>query len=148
LALVGPDTENHAAGLRDLMARLDLAPERVIFTGLLQGRDKLAALKEADLFVLPSHTENFALAALEAMAMGAPVIVSHGVKIAPDIVQAGAGLAVAAEPDQLQHAIARLLEDGRGRARMGEAARRLAESFDWPCVVGKLEEAYRSMAKA
>lgn len=148
LALVGPDTENYAASLRQLMMRLNLPPDRVIFTGLLQGREKLAALREADVFVQPSFTENFALAAVEAMAMGAPVIVSNGVKIAPDIASAGAGLVVAPEAGALQRAIAGMLNDIEGRARMGAAARAFAEGFDWSVAVGRLEEAYRTMIAA
>jgi glycosyltransferase involved in cell wall biosynthesis len=145
LALVGPDTEGHAAALRALIVSLGLASDQVIFTGMLQGREKLAALKEADLFVLPSHTENFALAALEAMAMGRPVIVSSGVKIAPEILAAGAGLVVAPQSGELQDAMRRLLDDGQARARMGAAARQLALRYDWPVIVGELEGAYAAM---
>jgi glycosyltransferase involved in cell wall biosynthesis len=145
LALVGPDTEGHAAVLRALITRLGLGPDRVIFTGMLQGQEKLAALKEADLFVLPSHTENFALAALEAMAMGRPVIVSAGVKIAPEIAAAGAGLVVTLQTGELEAAMRRLLNDGEARGRMGAAARQLALRYDWPAVVGQLEGAYAAM---
>jgi len=145
LALIGPDTENYARTLHQLMTKLGLAHEQVIFAGLLQGEEKLAALKEADLFVLPSYTENFALAAVEAMAMGAPVIVSSGVKIAADIAAAGAGLVVAPEVGALEGAMSDLLDDREKRSRMGAAARLFAESLDWPAVVGKLEGAYRAM---
>jgi len=145
LVLVGPDTENYAATLHGLIVELGLAPDRVIFTGMLQGPDKLAVLNEADLFVLPSLTENFALAALEAMAMGCPVIVSTGVKIAPEITAAGAGLVVAPEAGELRAAMRRLLDDGQARADMGQGARRLALRYDWPAVVGGLEDAYAAM---
>ncbi|HET7086144.1 MAG TPA: glycosyltransferase [Rhizomicrobium sp.] len=145
LVLAGPDTGNLAGGLRQLMAELGLAPGRVIFTGMLEGEQKWAVLKDADLFLLPSHTENFALAAVEAMAMGCPVIVSQGVKIAPDIAAAGAGLVAAAEPAALESAINRLLDDGGLRATMGAAARIFAHRLDWPQVIGRLEEAYRAM---
>ena len=145
LALVGPDTENQAVLLRGLMAKLGLTPDRVIFTGMLQGPEKLAALREADLFVLPSHTENFALAALEAMAMGCPVIVSTGVKSAPEILSAGAGLVVPPQAGELESAMRHLLQDGAARARMGVAARQLALRYGWPDVIGRLETAYATM---
>jgi glycosyltransferase involved in cell wall biosynthesis len=145
LALIGPDTDNLAQDLRRLMAELGGAPERVIFTGMLEGAEKQSVFKDADLFVLPSLTENFALAAVEAMAMGCPVIVSEGVKTAPDIAAAGAGLVVASEAGALQRAMNRLLDDDTTRRRMGEAARVFARGLDWPVVVGRLEEAYRAM---
>ena len=145
LALIGPDTEGYGAVLRQLIAEFSIAPGQVLFTGMLQGQEKLAALNEADLFVMPSYTENFALAAVEAMSMGRPVIVSSGVKIAPAIAQAGAGLVVALEVDELRAAITSLLDDTPSRRRMGEAARRLAARYIWPAVVGQLESAYRAM---
>lgn len=148
LVLIGPDTDNLAAGLQGLMAELGLAPNRVIFTGMLQGEEKQAAVKDADLFVLPSHTENFALAALEAMVLGCPTIVSQGVKTAPDIAAAGAGLVVAAEPAALEMAMDRLLDDGAMRGQMGKAARTFARGFDWPMVIDRLEQAYRAMTAA
>jgi glycosyltransferase involved in cell wall biosynthesis len=144
LVLVGPDTENYQAVLQRLIKDLGIA-DRVVFTGMLQGREKLAALNEADLFVLPSHTENFALAAMEAMAMGCPVIVTKGVKTAPDIAGAGAGIVVASDIDELSNAISVLLSDADTRGTMGAAARALARRFDWAAVVGRLEDAYTAM---
>ena len=148
LTLIGPDTANLVGELRQSMARLGLDPQRVIFTGLLEGSDKLAALKEADIFVLPSYTENFALAAVEAMAMGRPVIVSSGVKIAPDIARAGAGLVVAPQADALEAAMADMLDDPQKRLRMGKAALAFAQGYDWPMVIKRLEDSYRTMIAA
>jgi len=130
------------------MAELGLAPGRVIFTGMLQGEEKQRALKDADVFVLPSHTENFALAAVEAMALGCPAIVSQGVKTAPDIAAAGAGLVVAMDAAALETAMDRMLDDGAMRAGMSEAARRFARGFGWPMVIERLEKAYRAMIAA
>jgi glycosyltransferase involved in cell wall biosynthesis len=145
LVLVGPDTENLGQGLRQLLVELGMDPKRAIFTGMLHGNEKRAALSEADLFVMPSHTENFALAAVEAMALGRPVIVSNGVKIAPEIAKAGAGIVVSLQGAELEIALADLLEDVQRRLRMGEAALALARQYGWPVIVGRLEEAYRAM---
>jgi glycosyltransferase involved in cell wall biosynthesis len=145
LALIGPDPENYGATLRQLIRELSIPADQIIFTGMLHGNEKLAALREADIFVMPSYTENFALAAAEAMAMGAPVIVSNGVKIATAIAQAGAGLVVAPDVDELRAAISTLLDDAPRRRRMGAAARLLAARYDWRAVVGQLEDVYRKM---
>ena len=48
--------------------------ERVIFTGMLNGKEKLEAFVGSDLFVLPSYSENFGMAVVEAMACGTQVI--------------------------------------------------------------------------
>ena len=145
LVLIGPDSENYSATLRQLIARLGIPPGQVLFTGMLHGKEKLAALGEADLFVMPSYTENFALAAVEAMAMSRPVIVSSGVKIAPAIAQADAGLVEAPDACELAAAMTSLMGDAARRQRMGEAARLLASHYDWQVVVAQLESAYRAM---
>jgi glycosyltransferase involved in cell wall biosynthesis len=60
----------------ELAAGLKL--ERVVFRGALFGEDKLRAYRAASLFVLPTHSENFAITVAEAMAAGTPVIVTVG----------------------------------------------------------------------
>ncbi len=72
LLLVGDGPQRNS--LEKLCRELDLC-SRVIFLGKLQ--DTARVLKLADLFILPSETESFGLAALEAMAMGVPVISSN-----------------------------------------------------------------------
>ena len=52
---------------------------------MLRGRDKLAALAAADVWALPSHSENFGIAVVEAMAAGRAVVVAPDVNIAPEI---------------------------------------------------------------
>jgi glycosyltransferase involved in cell wall biosynthesis len=147
LALVGPDSEGHGAALKRMIGELGIAG-RVIFTGLLEGADKLCALAAADLFVLPSYTENFGLAAVEAMAMSRPVIVSTGVKIAEEIAQAGAGRVVPPQAPALAAAIGALLDDAPARRRMAVAARTLAGRHDWSIVIPRLEAAYGAMIAA
>jgi glycosyltransferase involved in cell wall biosynthesis len=144
LVLIGPDTENYGVDLRQLITELGVT-ERVIFTGMLKGAEKLATLSAADLFVMPSLTENFALAAVEAMALERSVIVSSGVKIAPAITQAGAGLVVAPDVGELTVALTSLLDDPGRRAHMGAAAKTLAARYAWPAVVEELENAYGAM---
>ena len=66
--------------------------EHVLFTGLLQGEAKWGALAASELFLLPSHQENFAIAAAEAMHMGLPVILSDKVNLWPFVQKAQAGI--------------------------------------------------------
>jgi glycosyltransferase involved in cell wall biosynthesis len=81
LRIVGSDAHylrgsDYSMKLKNLAT--DLKLERVEFVGELRGNEKLTAFREADLFVLPSHTENFGVAVAEALAAGTPALVSKG----------------------------------------------------------------------
>jgi len=76
LVIAGKGEPAHEAAIRAQAARLGL--QRVRFPGPLYGEDKAAAYRAADLFVLPTHSENFGMAVAEALAHGCPAIVSKG----------------------------------------------------------------------
>jgi glycosyltransferase involved in cell wall biosynthesis len=103
--------------------------DAVIWTGFVEGQTKGAALAAADLFVMPSHSENFGIAAVEALAAGLPTIVSTGVAIHHEITEAGAGVAVPVSAAPLAKAIRTLLVDAPRRAAMRSAALNLAQSL-------------------
>lgn len=67
---------------------------QVVWTGMLSGPLKWAALRAAEVFVLPSHQENFGIAVVEAMASATPVIITDRVNIWYEIAQRRAGLVV------------------------------------------------------
>jgi glycosyltransferase involved in cell wall biosynthesis len=109
----------------------------------VQGADKLAVLADADLFVLPSYSENFGIAVVEAMACGLPVVISDQVNIWREIEGDGAGLVTPCEAGAVADAIARLLADPELRRRMGAAGRAaVAQRYSWDKVGEQLEAAY------
>lgn len=77
LAIAGPDQLDHARELKQLVDELDLK-DAVVFTGALFDEEKRAAYALAELFVLPSHSENFGVVVAEALAAGLPVIAGTG----------------------------------------------------------------------
>ena len=89
LLVVGPDKfgtrENMEAKLRS-----DGLLDRTVFTGLLTGEDKLAAMSCADLFVLPSRSDVLGIAVLEAMAARLPVIITTECEF-PEVSRTGSG---------------------------------------------------------
>lgn len=89
LVFAGPCAD--AALEADLRARAEGL--RVTFTGPLYDDDKWAALAVAEVFILPSHQENFGIAVAEALASGVPVLVSTRVNIWREIVDDEAGFA-------------------------------------------------------
>jgi len=76
LHIVGGGERRHVAAAERLTKRLQV--ERVFFHGPVYGNAKTIVFQQADLFVLPSRSENFGIAVAESLAHGVPAIVSHG----------------------------------------------------------------------
>jgi glycosyltransferase involved in cell wall biosynthesis len=93
LIMAGPSAnESYLEELKQ-RARTGGAEADVTFTGMLTGEMKWGAFRAAEVFVLPSHQENFGIAVVEAMACGTPVLISNQVNIWRELVQDGAGFA-------------------------------------------------------
>ena len=77
LVIAGNDEVNHTPELQTLIQKHGLA-ETVILAGPLYGDAKAEAFQSADLFVLPSYSENFGIVVTEALAYGLPVLTTTG----------------------------------------------------------------------
>src|SRR6266446_9161404 len=89
LVLAGSSDSAFVTGLWQEAVWLGIASD-VVWTGFLAGEDKRAALADADVFVLPSYSENFGVTVVEAMGAGLPVIISDQVGIHCEVVKANA----------------------------------------------------------
>ena len=87
---------------------------------MLLGPEKLAVLRDASLFVLPSYSENFGLAVIEAMAAGLPVIISDQVNIWREVETGRAGRVIPCDPAALADQILDLLAHPDAAAAMGQ----------------------------
>lgn len=76
LRIVGPDNGGYLDEITTLATRLGV--KRVDFSGPLSGGDKTQAYADADLFVLPSYSENFGMTVAESLAAGTPAVVTRG----------------------------------------------------------------------
>ena len=141
LVLAGPDDEGLRPQLAGLAERAGVA-ERVVFTGMLRGADRLGALAAADVWALPSQTENFGIAVVEALAAGCATLVSPAVNLAPELERAGAAIVCRNDEHEFAEAIVRLLEDDAGRRALGERGREFARRYDWPRVAPGLAALY------
>ena len=144
LAIVGPDDEELQPTLAALADTLGVA-DRTVFVGMLHGPDRLGALAAADLWVLPSRSENFAIAFAEALAAGKAAIVSPAVNIADEVDAAGAAVVCEPAPAELAAAILALLADDGRRAELGARARAFARRYDRPAVAARLTAMYANV---
>jgi len=105
-------------------------------------------LRGADLFLLPSATESFGLAALEAMACGVPVVASAAGGL-PEVVQDGETgfLAPVGDVPIMAERAMRILEEPAMLQRMRRAAAKLALEFSADRVVPQYEALYNEVLK-
>jgi glycosyltransferase involved in cell wall biosynthesis len=142
LVIAGPDDDGYGARVRTWLAEAGVLAQ-TSFTGMLLGPEKLAVLRDADLFVLPSYSENFGLAVIEAMAAGLPVIISDKVNIWREVQAGGAGRVIPGDAAVLAGEILELLDRPEAARRLGQAGRSLVEErFQWPRIARSLAEAY------
>jgi len=98
LVMCGPDQVGWQAKLTAMAMRLKVA-ERVTWAGMVSGDSKWGALRAAEVFVLPSHQENFGIVVAEALACGTPALISNKVNIWREVERQGAGIVGADDLD-------------------------------------------------
>jgi glycosyltransferase involved in cell wall biosynthesis len=142
LVIAGDGPSEYVASLRALADEEGIA-DVTIWGGYVEGEYKRGLLSSAAIFVLPSFSENFGIAAVEAMLAGRPCIVSAGVAVADAIAEAGAGLVSGTDPSSIAGALDTLLGQTELRQKMGARGRELADREYSPLVMAqRLVELY------
>jgi glycosyltransferase involved in cell wall biosynthesis len=142
LVVAGPDSNDYGSKIRRWLAEEGVL-EKATFTGPLEGEERLAVMQEAEVFALPSYTENFGGVVTEAMACRVPVVISDQVNIWPDVANAHAGLVVPCDPQATATAMLTLLDDPERGRDMGNNGRRwVAEHLPWNVVAAQMARAY------
>lgn len=143
--IVGPDQDNHTAELQQLCAELSVAND-FEFVGPKYGDDLAREYASADLFVLPTHSENFGSVVIESLAQGVPVICTKG---APweelETNRCGWWIDIGIEPliDALKESMS-LSEETR--FAMGSCGRKLVEEeYTWDAVVKSVIKEYKKV---
>lgn len=126
-------------GLQELATRLGLS-DRVHFLGFLTEDEIVRELDSSDLFVLPSLVEGIPVCAMEAMAVGVPVIATN-IAGTSELIQDGkTGLLVRpSDPEALAEAVVRMIGDHPFRLRAAELGRqKIVDEFDVDRETAKL----------
>jgi len=148
LVMAGPDSDGYRARLESLARERGVA-DRTVFTGMLRGEQRVAALAEADVFALFSHQENFGLAVVEALACGTPVLISDQVNIHRKITEAGVGAVAPVDVPEMAALLTQWIEDaGLRRAAAGRARGFVEANYDAERVAGHWAGHYAALAAA
>ena len=148
LIIAGPDEAGHQREVEAAIAAAALS-EVVSFAGPAFGEAKTQALREADLVVLPSHSESFGMAVAEALAHAKPVLTTTAVPW-PMLAARGCGWRVAPDAGALADALRDVAScDAATLRRMGAAGRALIEAdFGWARIAEAFAELYESLRRA
>lgn len=146
LLIIGPDEDDGTRQAIERAIARNRLENSVRVLDPLYGRERVSALVDADVFVLPSMHENFGNAVAEALACGTPVIVTTRCGVAP-LVEGRAGLVVEPEKGALKDALQRLLEDDALRQRFAEQAFRLREELSWSEPIEQLLRLYTEIVR-
>ena len=119
---------------------------QVRWHGFIEGEAKHGLLQQADWFVLPSASENFGIAAAEALMAGTPVVLSPGVALASDVKAAQAGLVCDPSVEALAVCLEQCLDPPP--LRMRQAAWQLADQhFSWSSICRQLINHYEEISR-
>jgi glycosyltransferase involved in cell wall biosynthesis len=147
LAIAGTGDERLVARLQGMARQLGIE-NCTHWLGFVQGEAKRRLLSLASVFVLPSHSENFGYAVVEAMLAGLLVVTTVNVPSGRFVAEADAGVVYDGTPGQLEKGILQILDmpaDQR-RARAGRATSTVRERLSLQTFGDSLERIYREAA--
>ena len=109
LVIAGADDDGYKKQVESWIKENNLE-KNVVFTGMIVGEERIAAFRESQVFVLPSYSENFGMAAMEG-AYGTAVVVTPEVGISPYIEKYGAGMVIEKDERKFAEAILKILKN-------------------------------------
>jgi len=148
LWVVGPVIEPEYAAMIKAYVEDNGLRDCVEITGMIPQEELMERYSRCSMLVLPSMIETTPMAIAQAQAAGKPVVATDRAGIPCMVFDGENGYTVPyGDAEMLADRIGKLILDADTRHRMGEAARKTADSrYSWPVVVGKMLEVYSAAA--
>jgi glycosyltransferase involved in cell wall biosynthesis len=146
VVIAGGDADGQAAHLASEAHRLGVADRVTILPRFIDGADKEALFGAARVFAMTSLSENFGLAAFEAMRRGVPVLATPDVGMSEIVREISAGVVVDPSPAGIAQGLNKLLADPAESRRMGTAGQaHVIANYSWQAVARRMEDLYRAV---
>ena len=145
LVLAGSGTPEYENYLKSLVVNHGIE-NKSYFTGFVKGEFKDLLIQGADLFTLTSHSENFGVAVLEALAGGIPALVTPGVALGDMITQQQLGYVTELNVNAIASTIEQILSHPEKMREMGDRAREfILDNYTWDSVAAKMAAVYQDI---
>ena len=147
LYLAGSGEPAYEASLMAMANELGIQ-DRTHFLGFVSDLEKISLYQAADVFVLPTHQENWGFVFVESLACGLPVVTTTGVDICSELESSGGAVLVDGEPAPLAETLRGLLDDPARRREMGRRGRAwVLETLNPERVIAQYADLYRSVVE-
>lgn len=141
MLLIAGDDEGELEALEKRVPKLNLE-NKVFFIGAISGQDKIDFLANADLFVLPSHNENFGNVYIESLATGTPIVASKNTPW-EEVEENGCGKWVNNTVEETSRAILTMLSKNQDEMQVN--AKMLAKKYDWKTIAKEFKKLYENI---
>ena len=145
LVIAGSGDPDYVNQIKDLLKTHDIC-DRTHMIGFVKGETKNLYLQGADIFALTSHSENFGIAAIEALAAGTPVLITDGVAIAPMVKEQAIGYVTQLEVEAIASIIQEFFDHPDIAKQKGDRATLyIAEHYSWAKITCRLMTVYKNL---
>ena len=145
LVIAGSGDPDYVNQIKDLLETHDIC-DRAHMIGFVKGETKNLYLQGADIFALTSHSENFGIAAIEALAAGTPVLITDGVAIAPMVKEQAIGYVTKLEVEAIASIIQEFFDHPDIAKQKGDRATLyIAEHYSWAKITRRLMTVYENL---
>lgn len=143
LVIAGSGNEDYTQELIQLSKQLGIS-QHCHFIGFVQGLEKNTLLQGADLFTLTSHSENFGIAVLEALASATPALISQEVALSEQVTKEQLGYVTELNIQAVKITLTTALKNTEQLAQTGNKARQFIEqNYQWPVISKQLLAVYK-----
>jgi glycosyltransferase involved in cell wall biosynthesis len=145
LVIAGSGELDYVQQLEDLLITQGIR-DRTHLVGFVEGETKNLYLQGADLFMLTSHSENFGIAAIEALAAGMPVLITDGVAIAPMVKEKAIGYVTKLEINAILTTLENFFQNFDNDLFSRQKTQQIiTENYSWLSIIAQIVTIYQTI---